>query len=176
MKIVINETQLNELKVSSERYLDQLLDKISKNGIESLSQDEKEDMNKMSKNVDVLNPDTPLNTESILALFKNLFPLRFKIDVDGETWLVNLKTEEYRDVYYLIIDNPEQKISFALFPFLQEKPVFTLLFEDMDDPFDIPIGEDIPKTKKEVENFYKNFMSTGLRDIIKKYTFYHRKK
>lgn len=67
MKIIITEAQLDELKAKSEKYLNQLLDKVSKHGMNSLTDDEKDAMIKMSRD-----EDPEMDIDQIIQFWKSL--------------------------------------------------------------------------------------------------------
>lgn len=174
MKIIVTEAQFNELNSHSERYLNQLLDKISNDGINSLSDSEKEDMNKMSQDVDV-SIDEPKDKSkfiedinSIRLSFIDLFPTRFKINIDEQAWLCRIESmpdDGDFEMRYLVISNPATHLEFAIIPFAEYEPVFRIITKD--NVFNAPMAGKIPKNEAEIKMFYEHFIKHSLSNIIK---------
>jgi len=158
MKIIITESQLNELKARSENYLNQLLDKISKYGMKSLTDDEKEAMIKMSRG-----EDPEMDIEFVIKFWKSLMPQIFKKDVNNETWLISRIDTP---LLILRIVNPEDGFTFYVCPFPDYQPIMRIKIGETN--FDEPIEEhEIPRTKKEIDDFNYVFMQKMLPEIIK---------
>jgi hypothetical protein len=163
MKIIITEVQLNELNRQSEIYLNYLLDKISQSGWESLTNDEKEAMNKMSKDENAIDPKKKIDIKTIATLFKSLFPDKFNIVVNNENWEVKLsKTDETQT--HLMVVNTIKQIHFLVIPFAEHQPIMRVVVRG--ERFDGRIEENMPKTKQEVEEFYHEFVENGLPSLI----------
>lgn len=159
MKIIISEAQLDELKAKSEKYLNQLLDRISKYGMESLGDDEKEALMKMSRN-----EDPEMDIKAIVKFWKTLFQQKFKMDVDNETWLITLIDTIPGITLHVV--NPSDGFTFYIILFANYEPIIRIKIGEED--FDAPIEEnEIPRTKREIDNFHYVFRKSNIPDAIK---------
>lgn len=159
IKIIITESQLNELKARSEKYLDQLLDKISKSGMGSLSDDEKDAMIRMSKD-----EDPEMDMDFIIKFWKSLFQEKFKINVNNEEWLIN-RIDTTPEIVLRIV-NPSDGFTFYVIPFANNQLIMRLRFGE--ENYDFPMDEsEVPRTKKEIDDFHYIFLKTELPELIK---------
>jgi hypothetical protein len=158
MKIIISESQLNELKAKNEKYLNQLLDKVSKSGMNSLTDDEKDAMIKMSRN-----EDPEMDIDQIIEFWKSLIQRAFKKIVDDEIWLINKLDDPSLT---LRIVNPDDGYTFYVAPFANRQSIIRIKIEGNN--FDIPLEDnEIPRSKKEIDDFNYSFMNGGLTTIIR---------
>jgi len=158
MKIIITEAQLDELKAKSEKYLNQLLDKVSKHGMNSLTDDEKDAMIKMSRD-----EDPEMDIDQIIQFWKSLIQRAFKKIVDDEVWLVNKLDGPSLT---LRIVNPDDGYTFYVIPFENHQSIIRIKIEGNN--FDIPLeDQEIPRSKKEIDDFNYSFMNGGLTTIIR---------
>lgn len=158
MKIIITEAQLDELKAKSEKYLNQLLDKVSMHGMNSLTDDEKDAMIKMSRD-----EDPEMDIDQIIQFWKSLIQRAFKKIVDDEIWLIN-KIDD--PLLILRAVNPDDGYTFYVVPFADRQSIIRIKIEGND--FDIPLeDQEIPRSKKEIDDFNYSFMNGGLTTIIR---------
>ena len=93
MKYIITESQFNSLFESKE-YLDTLLDKINQNGMDSLSDKEKESLIRISKGETVYEDEpeqsTDVDTYNADGFFLHYFQNHHEIEVDDVEYRINV--------------------------------------------------------------------------------------
>jgi len=179
MKIILSESQiiriLQEQTVNPkhQKYIDWILDKISSGGIESLSDEERTDLDKMSRGENPIETDEPEAKTSVpdeistnessgrYEDFMQSFPDKYNFTVDNEDWYVVKDLEPHGEFDVLMVSN--DKILFMIHPFTANNE-FEVVTSMSSFKFHI---KKLPKNYDEMETFVKQFLESDLFGIVK---------
>ena len=147
MKNIISESQLLEYsKVDdAERFINDILDKVSKDGQAALSDDEKKMLFKFSRG-EKITPEIPANDNSysvfddepsenpsdLTLMFMDVFPEFDNIMVNNENWHV----EQEDSSESLIVQN-DNGIEFNIYPFSKEVDKLMIMNDDFSFSFNM---------------------------------------
>lgn len=172
MKIILSESQfINLIKEATKTnpYIDDLLDKILAKGMSSLSNKERNDLEKLSRGQDI-NYGKQEKEQDIFGsayenhdLFMEIFPDHLTIKVDDEDWHLSKEIEPHGEFEVVSISCDEANISFMVNPFAKED-VFEVVTTMNTYGFKI---NDIPKDSKRMELFVDRFIKADIPKIIR---------
>jgi len=185
MKIVLSEEQLERIlselygKDNTEKLMDMLLDKVSSEGISSLTTDEKDMLMKLSRGEEIESGDDEeiereysdveyedSDMDDPLTIFLKLFPDTQEMEIKGNVWSINVFEENNNIGVYLT--NLENDSEIVLIPFVDGDKV---LVEYKGKTWSLDVIKDIPDTiekmKVFVEKFTKQFIPTIINKLIK---------
>lgn len=168
MNYVITESQLGRL-IENQDLLNHILEKIKTNGIESLTDDEKELLDKLSRGEEVETIDDGDFDETSyyeftdpMISFFNMVPNFEEVNVGEESYGVSVNEDEYGDS--LIISGPETEI--YIIPFWEGTG--NIRIETIDGKILKMKSDVIPSDSKSMRNYIDNFYSNIIPKIINK--------
>lgn len=178
MKILLSEAQIIKLLKESygnESYIDDLLDKMSGQGLSALSLKEKEDLDKMSRGEHVdfgddepehkQTPQTqelPGNDIPVRDMFLEMMPDRGKFKVGDESWNLTKDIDEDGTSSSILISSNSGS-SYIINPFHTDNE-FNVIGVMKEYKFKVKTH---PKTEEEMANFITEFINKDLAVIVR---------
>jgi len=172
MKIIILESQVIEILKEQmlpqyKEYMDKLLDKMSSG--KSLSDEEKDDMVKISRGENLEEPQTTdgdsdeeYSESDPYIMFMEIFPDSTEINVDDEYWVIQKDVDPDLDLEGLLLMSQDRAI--FVHPFFNGDK-FVIKKDDENLQFTL---NEIPKTPKEMETFVDIFIKRDLKGLVQR--------
>lgn len=173
MRIILSESQMVQLIKEITRtnpYVDALLDKILDKGLSSLTDKERNDLDKMSRGQDVDYENDEKSQEVFSSSYENhdmfmeLFPDHFTVNVDDDEWYISKEIEPGGEFEIISVSCYAKNMSFEINPFAKED-IFEVITTLNTIGFKVT---SIPKNSEEMGVFVNKFVKIDLPEIIKK--------
>ena len=176
MKIILSESQIIQIlkeAYGEEDYINSILDKMTREGMPSLSDKEREDLDKMSRGekVDIERPNPEQETSGGYSdlmssnhdMFMEMSPQSLQFVVDDERWIYMKEIEPGGEYEILLVTTEYHSKSFIITPFASEN-TFKVSTSIKDYNFKV---KNNPQTEEQMARFIEEYVSSDLQKIVK---------